>query len=94
MNILKLIGQTAAWLFLCLVETAMAQPTEARAAQPNKVLLVVDDTALMNFAAYGGEAHTPTIDRLARKGAMFLNYHMRWPSRAWTTADPGSKPAI
>lgn len=85
MNLLKLIGQTAAWLFLFLAETAMAQPTQAQAARPNIVLIVVDDAAFMDFGAYGGEARTPTIDRLAREGAMFLNHHtspLCSPSRA------------
>ncbi|RMF21515.1 MAG: arylsulfatase [Deltaproteobacteria bacterium] len=39
----------------------------------------------MDFGAYGGEAATPTIDRLAGQGVMFTNYHtspLCAPSRA------------
>ncbi len=52
---------------------------------PNIVLILADDTALMDFGAYGGEASTPNIDRLANQGMMFTNYHaspMCAPSRA------------
>ncbi len=60
---------------------ALAQP----AARPNIVLIVVDDAALMDFGAFGGEARTPNIDRLAGRGAMFTGYHtspLCSPSRA------------
>lgn len=53
--------------------------------RPNIVLIVVDDAALMDFGAFGGEARTPNIDRLARGGAMFTAYHsspLCSPSRA------------
>ena len=53
--------------------------------RPNVVLLVVDDAALMDFGAFGGEARTPNIDALAGSGAMFTNYHtspLCSPSRA------------
>ena len=53
--------------------------------QPNIVLILADDVALMDFGAYGGEASTPNINRLANQGMMFTNYHaspMCAPSRA------------
>lgn len=52
---------------------------------PNIVLILADDVALMDFGAYGGEASTPHIDRLAKQGMMFTNYHaspMCAPSRS------------
>ncbi len=57
----------------------------ATARKPNIVMIVVDDAALMDFGAFGGEARTPNIDRLARQGAMFSAYHtspLCSPSRA------------
>lgn len=59
----------------------------AQAAEPrtNFVVLLIDDAALMDVGAYGGEAHTPNIDALAARGAMFTNYHtspLCAPSRA------------
>ena len=55
------------------------------AAKPNFVILLVDDAALMDFGAYGGEARTPNIDALAARGAMFTHYRsspLCSPSRA------------
>ena len=57
----------------------------AEPARPNIVLIVADDIALMDFSAYGGEAHTPNIDALAEQGVLFANFHttpMCAPSRA------------
>ena len=42
--------------------------------KPNFVVLVLDDAALMDLGAYGGEARTPNVDALAERGAMFTNY--------------------
>lgn len=41
---------------------------------PNVVIILVDDSALMDFGVYGGEAETPNIDALAARGAMFTQY--------------------
>ncbi len=53
--------------------------------KPNVVLILVDDSGLMDFGAFGGEARTPNIDRLAQEGFMFTNMHASpvcTPSRA------------
>jgi arylsulfatase A-like enzyme len=55
------------------------------ASKPNFIVIVVDDAALMDFGATGGEASTPNIDMLAQRGALFTNYHsspLCSPSRA------------
>jgi len=71
-----------------LVATLFAQDVvkkDSTNQRPNIVLILADDTALMDFGAYGGEASTPNIDRLAKRGMMFTNYHaspMCAPSRA------------
>ncbi len=76
----------AAILSLASLLPASAQqqaPTAAR--RPNIILILVDDAAFMDFGVYGGEAHTPNIDRLAASGAMMTNYHtspLCSPSRA------------
>ncbi len=57
----------------------------ASSSRPNIVVLLVDDAALMDFGAYGGEAHTPNIDALAARGAFFTQYRsspLCAPSRA------------
>ena len=53
--------------------------------KPNIVLILVDDSGLMDFGSFGGEARTPNIDRLAQGGFMFTNMHASpvcAPSRA------------
>lgn len=55
------------------------------ASRPNFVILLMDDVALMDIGAFGGEARTPNIDALARRGRMFANYYsspLCSPSRA------------
>ena len=72
-------------LFLCALigfAVADAQPTPTR---PNIVVVLVDDAALMDFGAFGGEASTPNIDALAARGAMFSQHRATpfcAPSRA------------
>ena len=58
---------------------------DTTALKPNIVLILVDDSGLMDFGAFGGEARTPNIDRLANGGLMFTNMHASpvcSPSRA------------
>lgn len=52
---------------------------------PNFVVLLADDLALMDLGIFGGEARTPNIDALARRGRMFTRYYtspLCSPSRA------------
>lgn len=61
--------------------SAAAQPS----AQPNFVVLLIDDAAFMDLGIYGGEASTPNIDALAGRGVMFTRYYtspLCAPSRA------------
>lgn len=65
--------------------SGFSQVESTRSTKPNIVLILVDDSGLMDFGAYGGEARTPHIDRLAREGIMFTNMHSSpscSPSRA------------
>lgn len=69
------------WLFIFLSLQAWSQ-TETK---PNIVLILVDDSGLMDFGSFGGEARTPNIDQLAAQGMMFTNFHASpvcAPSRA------------
>lgn len=67
-------------LLLALLANANAQEQP-----PNIVVLLADDAALMDFGVFGGEARTPNIDALARRGAMFTGFRTSpqcAPSRA------------
>ncbi|WP_375586066.1 arylsulfatase [Cyclobacterium xiamenense] len=64
---------------------AVSQNDLTQKNKPNIVLILVDDSGLMDFGAFGGEARTPNIDKLASDGLMFTNMHSSpscSPSRA------------
>ena len=42
--------------------------------RPNVVLLMVDDMGFSDLGCYGGEIHTPNIDRLANAGLRFTQF--------------------
>ncbi|MEL6342387.1 MAG: arylsulfatase [Myxococcota bacterium] len=57
----------------------------ARSARPNVLIVVVDDAGYSDFGAYGGDARTPVIDGLARRGTKFARFYASpqcGPSRA------------
>ncbi len=77
--------KSAFTFWFSLVATLLFSQDSLINSPPNIVLILVDDAALMDFGCYGGEALTPNIDRLAKRGTMFTNYHtspMCAPSRA------------
>lgn len=47
------------------------QPTK----QPNILLVVVDDMGWTDTQPFGGEISTPTIDKLAKNGMLFTDFH-------------------
>lgn len=61
-----------------------AEPT-APAGSPNIVVILVDDLGFADIGPYGSEIATPALDRLARDGVRFTDYHttpLCSPSRA------------
>lgn len=70
---------------LLSLPTIAADPVVSSGKRPNFVIILIDDGAFTDLGAYGGEAHTPTIDMLAARGALFTRYHtspLCSPSRA------------
>ena len=55
------------WL-ACLALIAATAPATARAARPNLLLIIADDCTFRDIGCYGGQAHTPHMDRLANSG--------------------------
>lgn len=52
---------------------------------PNVVFVVLDDVGFADLGCYGSEIATPRMDRLAKKGAQYSNFHvtsMCSPTRA------------
>ncbi len=71
-------------LIFAVAPNAVGQ-NDSVSSKPNIVLILVDDSGLMDFGIYGGEARTPNIDSLAGSGLMLTNMHASpvcAPSRA------------
>lgn len=69
-------------LFLSLAASVEANQSDA---QPNIVLVLLDDVGFMDFGAYGSDTATPNIDQLGSTGAMLTRYYtspLCGPSRA------------
>ena len=62
-------------MFVPLVVGLASGANAAGWQPPNIVVVLVDDAGFMDFGGYGGEANTPSIDRIADQGVRFSNYH-------------------
>ncbi len=75
------IGRTiprglAALLAFCLMQVPGVRAAPASApARPNIVLILCDDLGYSDLGCYGGEVHTPNIDRLAQQGMRFTQFY-------------------
>jgi arylsulfatase/uncharacterized sulfatase len=84
----KYFSKQKAFLFLAFIGSinfGYSQSKPSNQSKPNIVLILVDDSGLMDLGAFGGEARTPNIDKLATTGLMFTNMHASpvcAPSRA------------
>lgn len=56
------------------VEGSIERP-EAREGAPNILVWMLDDTGFGQLGCYGGLVDTPNIDRVARRGLRYSNYH-------------------
>src|SRR5690348_13386684 len=57
----------------------------AAPSRPNIVVVLVDDMGFSDLGCYGGEIHTPNLDKLAGGGVRFTQFHNTarcCPSRA------------
>jgi len=55
--------------------TARLTTKKPNAARPNIVLILADDLGYSDIGCYGGEIHTPNLDRLARDGMQFTQFY-------------------
>ncbi|MBP88155.1 MAG: sulfatase atsG [Planctomycetaceae bacterium] len=58
-------------LFACLLTLLLHQQVHAANERPNLVFIIADDLTFRDIGCYGGQAHTPHIDRLATEGMKF-----------------------
>ena len=58
-----------------LLGIALAAPANAQ-TRPNFLVIVADDMGFSDMGAYGGEIHTPNLDRLAQQGTRFTEFYV------------------
>ena len=54
--------------------TPPEKPAPADETKPNVLVVVIDDVGYSDLGCYGGEIHTPNIDRLARDGVRYIRF--------------------
>jgi arylsulfatase len=52
------------------------EPVKAPAGAPNVIVILLDDVGFSTSEALGGPVKTPGIDRLARSGLLYNNFHV------------------
>jgi arylsulfatase A-like enzyme len=50
--------------------------TEESQSRPNIILIVADDLGYSDIGPFGGDIHTPVLDKLAGEGMLFSNFHV------------------
>lgn len=71
-------------LLLCLFAAIPFLAVSADPPKPNVLLIMADDLGFSDLGCYGGEIHTPHLDRLAENGlryTQFYNTARCWPTR-------------
>lgn len=63
-------------LSVVMVMSVFADEGRPVQAQPNIVLILLDDVGYSDLGAYGGEIRTPHIDRLAGEGVRFSRFYV------------------
>lgn len=64
----------AVWTLACA--SSMARAGDSPPARPNVLIIIADDLGYADIGSYGSEISTPNIDRLARSGVQFTNFHV------------------
>lgn len=70
-NFLKALGAGAV---SCSIGTPLSA-NESSPDRPNIVLIMADDMGFSDIGCYGGEIHTPNLDRLAEGGLRFTQFY-------------------
>ena len=76
---------TIAALFFYFCAFAQEAKNKEEKKLPNIVMILVDDMGYSDIGCYGGEVKTPHLDRLAKQGIRFTQFHNTakcFPSRA------------
>ncbi len=62
-------------LLLCVTAALAFVPCSRADDRPNIVLIMADDMGFSDLGCYGGEIHTPNLDRLAERGLRFTQFY-------------------
>ncbi|OYV85320.1 MAG: hypothetical protein B7Z73_13795, partial [Planctomycetia bacterium 21-64-5] len=72
----KSSGVTLIRAFLAALTLAtFAKPAVAGPPKPNIVVILADDMGFSDIGCYGGEIHTPNLDRLGGGGLRFTQFY-------------------
>ena len=69
-----LIGSTPVLFSSALISRAVLSQSEQK-LRPNIVLIMADDMGFSDAGCYGGEIHTPNLDKLATNGLRFMQFY-------------------
>ncbi|MDE0736975.1 MAG: sulfatase-like hydrolase/transferase, partial [Pirellulaceae bacterium] len=58
-------------IFVSCLLPGNSHAAQDKAARPNFLFIIADDCTYRDIGCYGGQAHTPNIDALARQGMRF-----------------------
>jgi len=58
-------------LIQAIAVISLALSAQAQTERPNVVFILADDCTFRDIGCYGGQAHTPNIDRLAKEGMRY-----------------------
>ncbi len=61
--------------FILLVSLTSLQTINAQTKKPNIIFILADDLGYSDVGAYGGEIHTPNLDKMAEQGVRLKNMH-------------------
>jgi len=73
---------SSSWLSLLVVviSLAVAASSSAKSALPNIVIILTDDQGYADVGVFGAKGfQTPNLDRLAKQGCIFRNFHVAQP---------------
>jgi arylsulfatase A-like enzyme len=84
-TMIQILKASLAALVVLVISQSPSLAQERATRPPNIVVVLFDDVGFMDVGAYGGDARTPSIDALARRGIMLSRYYTSpfcGPSRA------------
>ena len=75
MRSLLVAGLVAGTMLMVCPEATAAGQSEGAKTRPNIIIILSDDIGYSDLGCYGGEIHTPTLDRLASRGLRFSQFY-------------------